>query len=502
VPGPTDTTVALVRWVLGAVLLVTAAFVLPAPGEVAWSWDEEVDMTIVSCLADSPSPFDCRRDISQTRVPFYIHWVVEELGGGTGHYLLSAAFALLNVVLVFVVARARLGPTPALVAAALTGTAPAVLASARMLLSHSNVIFTTFSLLTLLFLDRFCRSGSVRALWLSAVGYGLALGSSMLAMFLAIPVAGLWLLCSRQRRLALAIPYGLIAVVVFFASTVIYLRPANLELLIEQTVRPHTVPWPDWNYLGLGTTVAPRWFSPLLFGIRVGPWWFVAFLVAPLVLHRCRHRLPPDATRFALVLWGSFALNMLLKSGVFQYDAPHQQAPWFPLVFIVIAGAVVAGLRQLENPMQVIAASAVVLAAGLQFVDAQRFWPNYLFYGSQYGQHFIGEFYGPASIHRQDRDDIDRELDRLIRERPDVKVLMADHNMFERHGAPFVAFTSRQPAERYEFALLDRLYGTHLEYPERDAYNEFLEAEGYEPYRTHHFPVGEWAYMILRRKGG
>lgn len=479
--------------VFGCILLVAAGLLLFRLGSVSWTWDEGIDMKIVSCLERSNDPFRCLADISQTRLPMYLHAVVAKVTPGRyGHYVLSAVFALANVVLVFIFARRHFGMRTALLAMALVATSPALLASGRMLMSHSNVVLTTFSLGSVVAYDRFDRSGNHGFLFLSAASFGLAVASSIVALFGALVLVPLWLFGSRPRRLWQPFAYGLAAAAVFFASTIIYLRPDHLTALVRETLNPHT--YPEWNYLGLGTSFAPRWFSPLLFAIKIGPWWAALFSVAPLTFLSA----PADkaAKRTILVIWGAFLTLLVVKSGVFRYDTPHQQVPWYPLVLVVVAATTVELLRRSGRYRGVVVA-VLVGAAAAHVHDTIRFFPNYLFHGAQYGERFIGEFYGPAVMHKQDRTDTDRHINELIAARPDVRILMGDENVFQRSGEHFVRFSRRDPAQSYEFAIVDRLYATHLRFPQREDYNAYLEAN-YNVVWSYDFPTEQWAYRILQ----
>ncbi len=480
------------------VLALAAALLLFRAGSLSWTWDESIDMSIVSCVQTTGDPNRCLEDISQTRLPIYLHAAVSALTSWDGaHYLLSAAFALVNLVLLHSFARRRFGARTAMLALVLAATAPSLLASGRMLLSHANVIFTTFSLVCVLSYERFDEEGRVRYFWISAIAGGLALACSMLGLFLLPMIVGLWLFGSRPLRRWQPVAYAAVTVAVFFVTTVIYLRPSNLAALIDATVSPHTYPYPLWNYLGLGSNLAPRWYSPLLFAIRLGPWWAALFLVSPLMVLRGMSE--RRERRALFVIWAGSAAYLLGKSAFFRYDAPHQQAPWYPLVFVFVAATIVR-LIDLAKATKVrwaapAAASVVVGLVVLQLYDTQRFFPNYLFYGAQYGEAFIGEFYGPAVLHKQGRAEIDADIAALVAAQPEARILMADNNGFEVKGDHFVPFTRRDPAETYEFALADRLHTTHLHHAERDAYVELLRRD-YRVYRSLDYPLDEWAYRI------
>ncbi|HEV2760138.1 MAG TPA: glycosyltransferase family 39 protein [Acidimicrobiales bacterium] len=473
--------------------MVAAALLLWAAGSISWTWDEQVDMAIVDCLVASRNPFACTSDIEQTRLPFYVHAAAATLAPWEGvHYAISAVFGLVNVVLVFVLARSRFGLQTALVAMALVATTPTLLASGRMLLSHSNVMLTTFTLVAVVAYDRFDRNADRRFFWLSAAALGLAVASSVLGLLTALVIAGYWLAAGQRRELREPVVYAAVAGAAFLLSTLVYLQPRNLATFVNALL--HTYRFPEWNYMGLATNEAPRWFSPLLFVIKIGPWWAALFAVAPLVLRRSA--VGEGGRRCALAIWGGFLAYLVLKSGVLRYDAPHQQAAWYPLVLVVVAATVTELVRR-AGAARSLVLTAMTLFAALHLYDTHRFFPNYLFHGVQYGSSLIGEFYGPAVFHAQDRTDIDDRLDAIVAADPTVRILMADNNAFQRGGENFVPFTRRDPEATYSFAVLDRLYASHFGFPERDEYNAFLARE-YRVVHSHNFPGDEWAYRILR----
>jgi hypothetical protein len=135
----------------------------------------------------------------------------------------------------------------------------------------------------------------------------------------------------------------------------------------------------------------------------------------------------------------------------------------------------------------------------MQIYDVIRFFPNYLFYGSQYGERFIGEFYGPAVMHAQDRGPLNAHIDALLARDPNVKILVADHNALERPEPNFVPFTKRDPAARYDYAFADRLFALHVHFPETDAFNRYVAANYADDY-TYEFPVNVWMYKLMKRK--
>src|ERR1041385_3489721 len=231
-------------------------------GVVTYTWDEGSDLGIVSCLQRTHDPFVCLDDISQTRLPFYIHAIAHT---PRSQYLISAAFSLFNFVVIYAFARRELGRLTATLTAALFATSPALLASGRMLLTHSNVIFTTFTLLSFLTLKEYANGGGPSPRdagrgWRAAPGEGRHSGS----------------LRHAPRPRAATLPPG---------------------------------PYPVGNVLGLGSSRAPWYFPFLILAVKVGPW----LLFLPCV---------PWRKRFAVAFFAGFFIDLLLKGFVFHYEAP------------------------------------------------------------------------------------------------------------------------------------------------------------------------------------
>jgi hypothetical protein len=440
---------------LGALLALFAFLHLSRMGAVGFTWDEGGDLTTVQCLRDTHDPFACLADISQTRLPFYLHALIPG-----SPFLLSFAFSLVTLLAVYVYARREYGWLVATLFAALYVTSPGLLASGRMVLTHSSVMFVCFTTLSMLALFR------GRMVW-CAILTGLAAACSILAALNLVFLGAFYLLkCRKRWRDLLFIP---ISAVTFFATTIIYLSPANFRALLNACLHPNLYPF--WNYLGLGTNRAPWFFPFLLLAVKIGPW--LVFL-----LHR-------EARWFAAAL----LVHLVAKGAVFHYDTPHHQVQLYPLLYLFVA----IGIARWWRPW-VIAIVTVLFA--VQLFDVFRFYPNYLFYGAQYGDLVIGEFYGPAVIHGQDRYPIWRFIDSM----PETTFLMADNNALDRFGPRFVPFTKRDPKVVYEYALVDRLYAKHFAFPERDAYNAYL-ARYYEPVFTTEFPPGVWVYRVMRLRG-
>jgi 4-amino-4-deoxy-L-arabinose transferase-like glycosyltransferase len=482
-----------------AFLLVLTAFAflhLYRIGTISPTWDEGTDLGILHCLEKTHDPFACLEDISQTRLPFYIHAAVLAM---TPHieaqYLVSVLASALTLLLLYTFARREFGAAVATMTAALYVTSPPLLASGRMLMTHANILFTLFTTASILAFYEFVKIDRRRWLVLSAVAFGLATSCSILGVFNGIVIAVFYAMSIvRQRRVSwfdlLFLP---IAVVTFFATSVIYVRPPVLAALIRACTLADLYPF--WNYLGLGSPHAPWYFPLVLFTIKIGPWWLA---LAAICIVISRRPAPQTIQRTFLVAVGiALAINFALKGFVFRYDAPHHQVQFYPLVCLGLA-AIFLGhefRRRVSAPL----IAAIALCFAIQLYDVARFSPNYLFYGSQYGERFIGEFYGPAVMHAQDRGPVNAFIDRLLARDPNVKILVADHNALERPEPNFVLYSKRDPAVRYDYAFTDHLFAVHFHFPERDAYNAYIAANYTEVY-SYAFPPNVWMYRVMKRK--
>jgi hypothetical protein len=538
-----------------AFLVIFAGFTflhLHLIASISPTWDEGTDIGITQCLAKTHDPFACLDDISQTRLPYFIHAFVLTLTPKIPpHYVISFIASALTLLMLYAFARREFGMGVATLAAALYVTSPQLLASGRMLMTHSNMLFTLFTTASLIAFYYFVRSrppartdksvcatsagvsatsagvlvtsagvsaataaisaaaptttaercgtdtlvcafdvqqkGS-RNPWLilSAIAFGLATSCSILGVFNGIAIAVFYVMSRRFAwRDLMFIP---IAIATFFATSIIYLNPTLLAKLIRACTL--TDVYPFWNYLNLGSPHAPWYFSFVVFVIKIGPWWLLlAAACYATSLHRPRRLQTTFLASFGIAL----LINFALKGFVFRYDAPHHQVQFYPLVCLGIAAII------LEHRMTKPLIAAIAICFAIQLYDVIRFFPNYLFYGAQYGDRFIGEFYGPAVMHGQDRGPVNAHIDTLIARDPNVKILVADNNALERPGPNFVPFTQRDPAVRYEYAVVDRLFATHVHFPERDAYNAYLAANYVEEY-TYYFPTHKWMYRVLRNK--
>jgi hypothetical protein len=528
-----------------ALLFAAFAFLhLYRIASISPTWDEGTDIGIIQCLNATHDPFACLDDISQTRLPFYIHAAVLALTTRIeAQYVVSFLASALTLLLLYFFGRREFGVAVATMTAALYVTSPQLLASGRMLMTHSNILFTLFTTTSFIAFyyavearrrlafhggedaaepaggtpafqpmlhgssentqsaggtlasspagQAASRRLTPAAATLSAIAFGLATSCSILGVFNGIFIAVFYAMTIlRERRASwLDLTFLPVAVATFFATSIIYLKPANFDALIRACRLPDVYPF--WNYLNLGSPHAPWYFSLVVFVIKIGPWWLALSAVCAFFVS------PAGATRraFLFAFAMALAINFALKSFGFRYDAPHHQVQFYPLVYLAIAAVCLGSRRRAPAPL--IAAIGVCFA--IQCFDVVRFFPNYLFYGSQYGERFIGEFYGPAVMHAQDRGPVNAYIDALLARNPGVKILVEDHNALERPEPNFVPFTKRDPATRYEYVFVDRLYAVHFRFPERDAFNRYVAAYYVDDY-TYDFPVHVWMYKVMKKK--
>src|ERR1043165_1846986 len=442
-------------------------------GTVTYTWDEGSDLGVVSCLQRTHDPFACLDDISQTRLPFYIHAIAHT---PRSQYLISAAFSLFNFVVIYAFARRELGRLAATLTAALFATSPALLASGRMLLTHSNVIFTTFTLLSFLTLKEY--AWRKRVVWLvaCAIASGAAVASHALGLFNLIPLTIFYVAAVRPRRWRDLGVYALVASATFFAATIVYVKPAIFGALVQACLHPGAYPF--WNVLGLGSPRAPWYFAFLILAVKVGPW----LLFLPCM---------PSHKRFAAGFFAGFFIDLLLKGFVFHYEAPHHQVQFYPLLYLFLG----AGIARVWRPA--IAAVAALLFAW-QLYDVVRFFPNYLFFRAPYGERVGGGVLGPPGMHDQDKGPLNPYVDALLAREPGAKILIEDHNALERSGPNFVLFSQRDPNAVYDYAFDDWLYTRHFRFEETDAFNRYIAAN-YAPRWTYFFPPRFPMYRILHR---
>ena len=156
-----------VRLANAAFVLLFAAFTflhLHRIASISPTWDEGTDITITQCLARTHDPFACLDDISQTRLPYFIHAVVLMLTPSiNAQYVVSFIASALTLLMLYVFARREFGLGVATMTAALYVTSPQILASGRMLMTHANILFAMFTTASFIAFYYFVRSRSDRS---------------------------------------------------------------------------------------------------------------------------------------------------------------------------------------------------------------------------------------------------------------------------------------------------------------------------------------------------
>ena len=481
-------------------LSILAVTSLVKAGSVSLTYDERVDLAIVRCYASHYSMAGCEFHFNQPRLPYYIHALIQLAFGNSDsilpHVALSFAFAAATIVLLFTFARRRFGFAVAGLTSLGLALSPAFVASARLIVTHSEAIFTTFMTLMIVFLVRAREFRRPSEIVVSATCFGATVASSMVgvlaASFVPIYVVLAWRPVSRREWILLAL-YPLIAFGVFTLLSWEQAGPSGIARLVQETI--HGAEYPYWNYLELGSARMPLWYPFLLMAVKLTPWWTAALLAFPLVVRYTppvRH--DPEAVAFMTSLLLCIVIALTIQGAVVGYAAPHHQVAFFPWAMLAASWTVVTAFRSLRAPLAR-TALALVFVAGLavQAWQLVQFFPHYLFYGAQYGRRFVGEFYGPAVLHCYGRNEILHDVQVL--ESKGARFLKSDVSCFGDVEA--TTFSTLSPTTRFDFALADYLNQRHLRFgPEQEAYLRFVETRC-RPWKSYRFPTDFEVYALL-----
>src|SRR5436305_4549239 len=78
------------------------------------TWDEGTDIGITQCLAKTHDPFACLDDISQTRLPYFIHaFVLTQTPKVPPQYVISFIASALTLLMLYIFARREFGASVA-----------------------------------------------------------------------------------------------------------------------------------------------------------------------------------------------------------------------------------------------------------------------------------------------------------------------------------------------------------------------------------------------------
>ncbi len=468
-------------------------------GEISNTLDETTDLNSVNCYVRAQNGFSCREDISQTRFPYYIHASVQSLThnvfGRKLHFIISLLFGLFILLYMYFFAKKEFGAKVAFYTAMLMALSIPLLASSRMVLTHSEIIFTTFSVLTVTTLYTALTKNSYRTFLLAAVFFGLSLSSAIIGIFLFVWLVIVYILFRAPRKAfypkdLLFIP---LAVTVFFTTSFAYTDPHIFSAFIKDILVSRVTLFPEWNYMQLGSPSSPWWYSWLLFFVKVTPWWGAMYIISIILIWKNNYVHEPQRT----FLYGTaifVLLFLFMKSTIFHYDAPHHHLFFYPFVYLAIAVGIVTIQQSLKRRgLHISFNILIVFFFLLQMRDIYTFFPNYLFYGAQYGSNFIGEFYGPAVLHCQDQNAINNVMKKLSSQGQNLLVL--NKSCFQAH-LPHTYFPDYIVGTTY-YAYVDYVHAYHYTSEDVVDYKKFI-SRTCTPYYSYNFPLNTTVYWLYK----
>lgn len=462
-------------------------------GSAGTTYDETADLRITKELKEGGSPFSNVEIPSQTRLVYYLHALGESISKNSlVHYLISAFSILLLMPLWYFFLYKHHSKRAANVMLVLMLSSVPLLTAGRHLLTHSNATFTLFFSSTFIQLYLFIGTQKTKHLLLSGLFWGLSIALSLLGVFAVLPFLVLAIFFRKQESVKLknlSIFAGA-ALLTFLASTVIYCDPAILQAAIKEALEGHEYTY--WNYFNTGKTQAPYWFSLMLFTVKAHPVVVLMLLYSCVALGRSEillHRF------FAAVSIGVF-LFIWVKSGLFHYDAPHHHVQFFPLVYATMSITVVDFLQKKHKRLtNIIAVMALLHHASMMYTC----YPNLLFYGAQYGERFIGQFYGPAVVHGLGVSELHKEINTLIAQEPDAKILKQEISATRLSGEHLVNVAERDSHIVYPYAVASYLDLHHLQHHDSKIFAELLKNE-YTQIKTFYYPYGVAMFTLYKHR--
>lgn len=388
-----------------AIVSIPRLMDLDRPG---MSCDETVDYThsVRAC-----QKYDISKPVSDGylngQLPFSISCLLYKVFGA-GELVsrsLSAAFSIISIALLFMLARAMLGYWWALASAALYGLSALSVSSARLAFSHGHGLSTPFIIIALYFLwliysdmANSKRMGPCCAA--AGLSAGLAVGTDLLAGFWMLNIfAGLWYAgrgqSARIRLNAAALFMAGSVAGLFIASPMYFIHPLAAVLY----VRGSLAFWDGLRgFLWLGHVVdrIPPTYYLVVSVVKCGPALCV-LIVSALAAYSASPRFGGSFRRFlALSCWP--VLYLSFKG----WKSPYYLSIFLP-VAIILAASLLSKLFG-SRPMARKMALKVVLLT-LVYIEQIRaiiyIHPDYLMSGIEYGKIFYGEFQGPAVSHGQ-----------------------------------------------------------------------------------------------------
>lgn len=479
------------------IIIIIASFLflhIYKMADISYTYDEKVDAFIIDCYAHSGDFWSCNQDISQPRLPYFIHLffnsILWQFAGKYSNYIVSMIFGLFNLLLMYAFIKKEFADKIAKITALLMLTSIPLLASSRMILTHSNVIFSTFTILTIICFYYFIKNGEYKDLMCSAVFWGLAVGSHITGIFLLIFMAIFYLFGYKGRFHPSYILFFIVSLAVFFISTVVYFNAENIYNLYRISIFNFRDYY--WNYFNLSTNLAPWWFSCLIFIVKITPWWFLFFIYFIRLIFKQNKKIDLKII-FLFSIFIFAAIYFFIRSAIFHYDAPHHQIHLYPFIYLIIAFSIWNIYASIKNRIFKIGyALGIVMLFGLQAIQIVLFFPNLLFYGSQYGSRFIGGFYGPAVFHCQDLNAYKSKIKEIACNKEVLTDFLPCFDTYDK----LVIFANRQIAKKYEYAILN-INNQRLNFPGNQEYFEYINNNCHKIY-SYYFPIKIEVYALYK----
>ncbi len=486
---------------LSLILIIYSVITLLGVGSVSPTYDERDDMKFINCSLNNRK--DCKTDLTQARLPYNIHiWASKNFEDFTGkkswitHYFISYIFGFCIVILIFYFCLKRFNTFYATLCSLLLILSPSFISSARMLVTHSNIILMFFIFCSVITLYRFLDKPDIVRLLLLAFFSASCLASNLLgaAVFGIILVSYLFFIIIKKVRFKLwHLIYIPICIGAFFILSPAHQTPTGLKQLnniVKWGSRGH---YRYWNYFGANSSEPQWWFSLLIFIFKTSPIFSPLVALQPIIYFLKKNKNNLDHFLFSLTI--SIFGYLLTKPILFKYSAPHHQSFLTPIAYLVITSCLfeLHRLYITKNKYIKIKCSIVALVFFVHLLDVLRFHPNYIFYGNQFNKKLIGEFYGPAVLHCQDLNLINRKI---------AKLTKISDKIIKFHGCPFknrnfVEFNDIKDTRRYRYAVWDYLNSIHLQRKGKKKYMKFLNNNCKEIY-SYTFPLDVEAYKLYR----
>jgi hypothetical protein len=452
-------------------------------GSLGTTYDETADLRISTDIQKGRNPFANTEIPSQTRLVFYLHAIVSDIYNDLfSHYLISTLSILFLLWVWYFFLYTHAGKQAAHILLLLMLTSIPLLTAGRHLLTHSNAVFTLFFSLSFIQFYTWVTRKEIRHLYFAAVFAGLSMASSLLGVFAILPLICITITCRHDIRWNATHLIGAIAATIssFLLTTIIYLDPDILYAAVKETFEGHSYSY--WNYLNTGQPTAPIYFSWVVFIIRIHPAIALIFLYACLLLWKGTDVLH----RYMAGACAGIFLFLIIKSGIFHYDAPHHQVQFIPLAYAAVSIAVAQLMTSFQQKLLRIAAFAFSVH---QVVLIYQCYPNFLFYGAQYGSRFIGQFYGPAVVHGLGVNELHHDVNHLLKQHPGADVLKQENSATRLSGESFVNFQPTDSLPYCMFAVSSYLDLHHLQYEDSRAFDTILQHD-YRIIKTYYYPWG------------